>query len=178
MNARFRLKEATGTVHDRVDAAFGRYNLADAKAYGCFLSAQAAILVPLEDALTAAGASRLIEQWDDHRRTPSLLADLASLGLPMPTPIAPVPIGDDWELAGALYVLEGSRFGGAVLHRRVGTSFPAAFLLAPQAPGRWTKFAMSLDQLLDTPHKLRSAIIAAAAVFERFELAAGEASAE
>lgn len=176
MSARFRLKEATAAAHGRVDDAFAGYDLSDGTGYGPFLEAQAASLIPLEAALTAAGADRLVEQWAEHRRAPLLEADLAALGIALPAPLAPPPISDDAELAGALYVLEGSRLGGAVLARRVLPDLPGTFLNACQAPGRWTRFAKSLDQLLDTPAKLEPAIATALAVFAMFEKAARQAA--
>jgi heme oxygenase len=172
LSARFALRAATRFAHERVDAAFAGHNLADRADYRRFLAAHAAALVPIEEALTLAGARRLVDEWDNHRRAPLLLADLAILGAEPVVRLEPAEIRQEPELAGALYVLEGSRLGGAVLAKRVPSALPATFLSAPQAPGRWTRFAMSLDQLLDTPPKLAAAAAAALAVFRQFELAA------
>lgn len=172
MTVRTQLRAATRTAHERVDAAFGIHDLTDRSAYARFLSAQAAALLPLEQSLTRAGAARMIETWDEHRRAPLLIEDLGALGVALPPPVAPTPITDDWELAGALYVLEGSRLGGAMLRRSVPAAFPSAFLSAAQAPGRWTRFAMSLHQLLDSPSRLDAAIATALATFACFEQAA------
>jgi heme oxygenase (biliverdin-IX-beta and delta-forming) len=53
-----------------------------------------------------------------------LAADLAALGVSMPTlealPVCPlVPLGDDVEALGSLYVMEGSTLGGRIIRRNV-----------------------------------------------------------
>lgn len=171
MNVRATLKAATSDAHDRVDAAFG-HDLASRAGYAAFLGAQAAALVPVEQALEAAGAALLVEDWDAHRRAPLLAADLAALGLDLPAPQLAPRYPDDPALAGGLYVLEGSRMGGAILRRAVPATLPTAFLSARQSPGRWNRFVASLDQLLYSRQRLDAAIEAAALTFACFEQAA------
>ncbi len=172
MNAHASLRAATREAHERVDRAFAEHDLTQPRSYGRFLQAHAAALLPLEVALAAAGAAAMIEEWDEHRRASLLTNDLAELGLaPAPAMTAP-SLADEAELAGALYVLEGSRLGGAVLRRQVPPGLPAAFLGARQTGGRWTRFVASLDQMLYSPQRLDAAIRAALDTFNCFERAA------
>jgi heme oxygenase len=176
LNARFALRDRTGKAHERVDAAFGRFDLTDRHSYADFLTGHASALLPLEEALTSAGAAGLTEDWASHRRAPLLLADHGALDV-APPPLVPAPdFADEAEMLGGLYVLEGSRLGGAVLRKAVPPHLPAAFLSAPQAPRRWTRFASELDLLLDTPSRLDAAVHAALACFACFERAADVAS--
>ena len=174
MTARAALREATRAAHERVDAAFGVHDLADRAGYARFLVAQAAAFGPVEQALGNAGAARLIEQWDQWRRAPLLAADLAALDLVDPPSIAAPSYHDDAELAGGLYVLEGSRFGGAMLRRSVPNGLPMAFLTASAPPARWAGFIVRLDALLDQSQSLNRAIAAATQTFACFEQAANE----
>lgn len=170
------LRERTRSAHDRVDAAFGRFDLADRLAYGEFLAAQAAAILPVEERLTATGAAQISPAWQEHRRARLLLADLASLGLKLP-PLVGAPVLPCTEaVAGALYVLEGSRLGAKLLSRTVPAAFPSSFLNAPQDAGRWAGFVKSLDLLLDTPHRQGVAVAAALETFACFERAVNLAS--
>ena len=172
MSARTALKAATSDAHDRVDAAFAAHDLSDAASYGDFLQRHAAALGPLEQALADAGAGALIPDFDEHRRAPLLADDLRLLGLTAPPPLPAPRFASDEQAIGGLYVLEGSRLGGAVLRRGVLAGLPRAFLSAPQSPGRWAGFVASLDQLLYSRQRLDAAIAAAIDSFGLFERAA------
>ena len=174
MTPRLALRDATRAAHERVDAAFGVHDLTDRAGYARFLAAQAAAFGPVEQALGEAGAGRLIDEWDASRRAPLLAADIATLGMAEPPRITPPTYADDAALAGGLYVLEGSRFGGAVLRRRVPGGLPTSFLAARAAPARWAGFVARLDGLLDQTQSLNKAIAAAMQTFACFELAADE----
>ncbi len=136
-----RLRAATRDGHDAVDALFGRYDLSDRGDYACFLTAHASALIPVED---WAGCGRLIQDWKGRKE--ALYADLAALGLSLPS-FEPL----DWprgEAArwGAAYVLEGSRLGGAMLSRVVPEGLPRAYLSSVHAPGAWRGFLAALDE--------------------------------
>ena len=172
MTVRTRLRAATHEAHERVDAAFASYDLANRAAYGEFLRGHAAAFMPIERSLELAGAATIAERWGEHRRGPLLAQDLAALGLVAPPPIAAPDFGDPARLVGGLYVLEGSRLGGAVLRRCVPADAPAAFLSAPQSPGHWTRFVAIIERLLYSPQRLDAAIGAALDTFACFEQAA------
>ena len=114
------LRSATHDLHLRVDQAFSRFDLTDRWGYGDFLAVHARVLPGIEAALDGAGAAGLLADWLDRRRTAALRADLTDLERAMPPPQpAALVFPSRAALVGGLYVLEGSRLGGAVLARRV-----------------------------------------------------------
>lgn len=138
--ARDYLRAATRADHQVVDEAFGAFDLSSLAGYARFLRAQARVL-PLAERLLRPDA--LIAGW--HGRTGALLGDLCDLGLDRPTPCPlAVPRGEAARW-GALYVLEGSRMGGAVLARSVPDGLPARFLNARHGPGDWARLIDALD---------------------------------
>lgn len=164
---RFALRAATSDAHERLDARFSTFDLSHAVDYGAFLRAQAGAFFPMEDALDAAGADTLIADWPERRRSLALRADLAALNLPDPAPVAVPALTSQAAILGALYVLEGSRLGGAMLVRSVPNSLPKTFL-APGNPAAWRAFVAVLDQRLSSQADLDEAAKAASAVFAAF----------
>jgi len=115
MTARFRLKAATAAAHERLDACMSRYDLGCRVDYGAFLQAQARAFIGVEAALDAACADTYLPDWRERRRSDALRADLGLLGLDVPEPALVPTFREEAELLGAIYVLEGSRLGAAVL---------------------------------------------------------------
>jgi heme oxygenase len=147
------LRSETRADHARVDQAFGRFDLASRDGYTAFLVAQARVLAEIEAQLCPA---ELIPGWKG--RAGPLAADLAALDCPMPSARAvEIPPGQGAR-HGALYVLEGSRLGGAVLSRTVPAGLPRAFLGATHPHGAWR----ALLALLDTAGLDRQAMLAGA----------------
>lgn len=169
--ARSLLREATGADHERLDALFAHFDLADPAAYGHFLAAHAAAVSAVEPALDAAGMARLIPDWPARRRAALIRADLDALGIEPPVPLAPPVLAGDAAAWGAAYVIEGSRLGGAFLARQVGAGLPTAYLAAPQAKGAWRTFLQALDEALVSERQCAGATAAARATFEIFEAA-------
>ena len=173
MKARAALRGATAEEHKRVDAAFSSFDLGSEAGYRGFLLAQAGGFLPVEAALDEAGADTVLDDWPARRRGALLRADLAALNVTAPEPFsAPVFLSIKAPMLGAIYVLEGSRLGGAVLKKAVPSHFPRRFLEARQAAGSWRKLLQTLDDLLIRPGDLDAAIVAAKEVFARFERAA------
>lgn len=167
MSARFALRAATSGVHDRLDARLSRFDLSHPVDYGAFLRAQAGAFFPAEDALDAAGAAAVVADWPERRRSAALRADLAALDLPEPAPVAIPPLASPAAVLGALYVLEGSRLGGAMLVRTVPDSLPKSFM-TPGNPAAWRAFVTVLDQRLSSQADIEIATLAATSVFEAF----------
>lgn len=152
-----------------MDEIYSRFDLGQPRAYRAFLEAQHACVAPLEDALGAAGAGELLADWPQRRRAPLLSADLADLGAASPAAAAsPVALGSPAAMLGAIYVLEGSRFGGAVLARRLPPEAPARFLGGEADPAVWRALVAALDRHLHDPAALDAAVVAARAVFAAF----------
>jgi heme oxygenase len=112
----------------------------------------------------------LLADWPERRRGELIAADLAELGAELPEPIAPPRLGGEASMLGALYVLEGSRLGGALLKRSLSDRVPCRFLAAPQQPGAWRKLLAKLDECLYEPARVGEACDTARQVFRRFEL--------
>lgn len=169
MSARTALRIATAKKHDTVDGAFGRFDLTDPADYGRFLSAHARALPAVEAALAACDTIPAFAP-----RSGALASDLAALGLPMPGPLPLAPPENEAAAFGALYVIEGSRLGGAMLARQVPAGLPHAYLSAAHAPGAWRVFGETLDRAEKAggPGWLDRAIAAAEATFDLYSEAA------
>lgn len=163
------LRAATRGAHDRVDALFSGFDLGDAGDYRHFLAAQAAAFLPAEAALAEAGAGRLFPGWSAARRAHLLAADLDELGLaPAEPAFAPPAFTTPAAVAGAAYVLEGSRLGGALLARRIAPGLPRRFLSAALPAGGWRAFLEALELLLPTDVERREAVTSADRMFILF----------
>lgn len=171
MNARAALRAATRADHERVDALYSRFDLTRAADYRLFLAAQAAAHIPVEEALDRAGAGAVLPDWEQRRRAELLRRDLDETGaeaaLAMPAPnFSGFP-----ALLGGLYVIEGSRLGGALLKRGLPAGTPARFLDAPADPGAWRRLIATIDTSIGAPDEIAAATSAAQAVFRLFEAA-------
>ena len=135
------LRAATRADHAAVDGAFGRFAIGTREGYRDFLQAHARIL-PLAERLIQPGA--LIQNWSG--RTAALLEDLKSMGGDAPAELDfALPDGDAARW-GALYVIEGSRLGGAVLAKMVPEDLPVAYLSARHPQGAWRALLERLDE--------------------------------
>lgn len=168
MSARHQLRSDTAEDHAHVDAIYARFPLDQERGYRTFLSAMAAALLPVEAALDRAGAAQVVPDWPERRRSDLLRADLAQLGQQLPPEESPPPLSNEAEMLGAIYVLEGSRLGGAVLRKSVAPGRPNRFLSAPSPPGSWRSFNHLLDTRLTSPADLRQARATARQVFALF----------
>lgn len=175
MTARGKAHEAlrcgTRAAHDRVDALFGRFDLARREDYADFLTAHAAALLPLEAALDRSGLDRIIDDWPQRRRACLLRADLDELGVAIPETEAAALGEEPASLLGALYVLEGSRMGGRLLARSVGKGLPVRYLAAEQALAPWRHLLEMLERALPDAASRDAAARSAAAAFDVFERA-------
>jgi heme oxygenase len=164
------LRSATGGDHDRVDTAYGDFDLAAPDSYRAFLHAHALALPAAEDALAAVPGLPHF-----RARTPLLAADLAALDEAMPPPLPfALPAGDAaaW---GALYVVEGSRLGGIMLARTVPDGLPIAYLGARHLSGEWRELLGALDNaatLAGSDVWIDEAITGARATFDLYRRAA------
>ena len=116
-------------------------------------------------------AADVLEDWPARRRGHLLTADLADLGVAPARPIKPPPFDTPAALLGGLYVLEGSRLGGAVLRRRLPPGSPSRFLSAPAPNASWSRLLALLERELGRESDLAAAVAAAQAVFGSFERA-------
>lgn len=137
------LRGATRAAHEQVDAAFGRFAMDSVAGYRAFLIAHARALPTAEAVMRTLPFARTLAP-----RTPLLAADLGEMGVAMPPPL-PLPdpaAGDGAARAwGTLYVVEGSRLGGALLAKSVPAGMPARYLNAVHAAGQWRAIRAAID---------------------------------
>ncbi|NYT42899.1 biliverdin-producing heme oxygenase [Sphingomonas sp. R-74633] len=161
------MRAATAEAHDRVDAAFGDFDLTDRESYARFLAAHADVVWALEAALPG---ERVTADWEDRKRGALLREDLAQLPkVGQAHPASPPVFDSDAAIAGTLYVLEGSRLGGKFLARSLPTGFPRAYLDSDQRAEKWQQLLAAIDDSLRDPAALEAARTAALATFAAFE---------
>lgn len=170
MSLRSALRAQTADCHAEVDALFGKFILSDIRDYKAFLRAHARAVPSVESALEQSDIIRLLPDWPERRRSSLLLADMAVLNEPTP-PFLPQPeLRDEASLWGAVYVLEGSKLGGAVLARAVPDHLPSNYL-SPQGPkGSMRAFMERLDA--NGIDDIAGAVAAARDIFDLFLKAA------
>lgn len=169
MSARVALRAATAAQHEGVDALFSRFDLSDPRSYGAFLTAHARALPAVEQALAA-----IPDLPAFAPRPPALEHDLTALGLSVPRPLPFTAPNSRAQAIGMLYVIEGSRLGGAMLARRVPDGLPHAYLSATHAPGAWRAFGEMLDRENEGSDWLDEAVAGAVATFDLYARAAAE----
>lgn len=143
------VRERSAALHERVDAAFSRFDLSDRHDYGRFLRAHARALFGLEAALERGGIERLLTDWPERRRSAALQEDLQRLQLATPAPLSLEPGTDEGWYWGVAYVLEGSRLGGRVLSQRVLEGWPDGplrYLAHGQGTPLWPRFLEQFEQ--------------------------------
>jgi len=166
MSVRAALREATTPQHQIVDAIYGKYDLSDRDSYGEFLSAHGRALPAIESALRQTALPRR------ELRTALIENDLAALGRRLPPPLCFAGPQSNAAALGMLYVIEGSRLGGALLARRVPPGLPCTYLSATHGPGQWKAFGEMLDRACEGPTWLDDAIAAANRAFGLYAEAA------
>ena len=169
MSARAALRAGTRAEHERVDRLFAALDLSAPRDYRLFLTAQATAVLPVEQALERAGVAAVVPDWPERRRSRRLRDDLEALDAPIPSPETLPALAGPAAVLGALYVVEGSRLGGAMLRRELAPSMPQSFLGDRQPPGAWRKLLETLDHSLYETSSLDVALSAARAVFGCFE---------
>lgn len=170
-SARHALRTATAAHHERVDHAFGAFDLTTRAGYTDFLLAQAYAFLPVEAAIDVADPHVFLPDWPARRRSAALLADLQALGREPEIEDLGILFRNREEILGAIYVLEGSRLGGRMLARSVPADLPRAFIATNDA-GMWRNLIELLDRLLISDEQRALASDAARRVFALFEAGA------
>jgi heme oxygenase len=150
-SARARLRHATDGMHRAVDSRFAGLLADAADGYERFLTAIAGGLLPLERALTRAHIERIWPDWPYHARSAALHKDLARLDIDVPAQQAEPHLNSEAEILGVVYVLEGSRLGGAFILRELRRSADPArlnaigYLSHGEGQGLWPRFLQHLE---------------------------------
>jgi heme oxygenase len=168
VSVRSALRAETADDHRRVDTIFGAFHLGEPTGYRGFMAATAAAYLPVEEALDAGGAAEILPGWTERRRAHLLRDDLAALRIESAAPLPAPAFPNEAALLGGIYVLEGSRLGGALLKRGIPSGSPRRFLDSPAQPGAWRKLGEILDARLRASQQQTDAIVAAKQVFGLF----------
>lgn len=172
MSAHQFLRDRTQASHLRVDSLFSAFDLSERASYRRFLRAQCRAVLPLEMLLVGTDG---LPAWE--RRSPALLEDLRSLedDGDLHAGFARMSALNHGEGLGSLYVLEGSRFGAAVLKKRVGPGLPTRFLTARAGPN-WRDLLLRLEAgAAEDPHPWLEDLVSGASVaYAAFAAAAVE----
>lgn len=175
MAVRERLRAATLEAHERVDRCFSRYDLGHPEDYRQFLTAHHAVLPGCERILDASDAGGLIDDWARRARTPALVADLAGFGGSLVQGAPALRRLEPAAAFGMLYVLEGSRMGGAVLLRRVlaGASVRCCeatrYLRHGEGLRLWPSFLAALEASSEVREDPEAVVASAIETFGLFE---------
>ena len=144
------LRRVTSPWHQTTEEAFGRFDVATLEGARGFLRSQSRAVLPLEAEIQARDILELVPDWPSRQRSVALCQDLRSLGA-APAELLPVTLASQLQALGALYVLEGSRLGGALLHRRAMDSRVLAvrsangFFSHKPGPQGWRRFLTILN---------------------------------
>jgi heme oxygenase len=185
---RSRMRAATASAHERMHAHSGFAAAAAGEIgsleYRQLLARLFGFHEPFEVlARQAASTVGVGIDLEGRARTPSLLADLESLGLDqdaiarLPRWIPPHSFASEGSLIGALYVLEGSTLGGIQIARALKVRFGdetgegRRFFLGRgnRQSAMWRDFVERLEALSERPEQAALAIVAAVSTFEQFE---------
>lgn len=173
---RFLLREATATLHARVDNYFGKLLRDRHCGYARFLTRTARSVLPLERALREAGVSRVVPDWPIRSRSAALLADLGMLSEPVPDafPAYDDPLLDDEAyMFGVMYVLEGSRLGARVILGMLETNpvndpRPTLYLSHGHGLPLWQTFIAQLESSEEVRRNPQITVAGASAAFRFF----------
>jgi len=176
---RARLRAATETSHDALDAKMAAMLDRGSSGYVEFLRVSAQAVLPLEEALKAAGVASILPDWRERSRGAALRADLAALGVIAPPAMAVRLPREEAYLLGVLYTLEGSRLGAKLLAGRVEAAADASMRNAVQylrhGEGRdfWQTFLVRLEASQAARDAPDRAIRGALATFAAFDPGTG-----
>ncbi|HEY8947417.1 MAG TPA: biliverdin-producing heme oxygenase [Rhizomicrobium sp.] len=173
-SVRGRLKIATTAAHARLDTLAERFDLSTRTAYAEFLSAHAAVLIPLEQMLAENGVVDLLADWPERSRSSALMRDLDILRADLRAALVP-SFATEAEMFGVLYVLEGSRLGARVILRAIdeNTMNGATHYLRHGGVKLWPSFLDAMENAPGVAANFPATLDAALTTFEIFERAFG-----
>jgi heme oxygenase len=172
------LRAATRGAHSKADHLFGCFDLADPEAYRRLLAVHQAVVPFCETILEASGVDALISDWPSRTRAAALAEDLAIIGAGSGSALGLASQVDAPAAFGMLYVLEGSRLGGAVLIRRLEANPDVNCRSAMHYFGHgeglnlWPSFVVAFDKSPDVLGNYEAVVSSALETFELFICAA------
>jgi heme oxygenase (biliverdin-IX-beta and delta-forming) len=171
-------------LHTCLDRLVNSSCLGDTLRLGRLLTIHYDALMLLVPALERAGAEHVCPGWEARSRLAALEDDLRALGMrPNTNPASPPSFGQEPEIWGALYAVEGSRLGNRIILRRVMECGSEAERRATQflAHGledrtAWGRFLARLEALQYCGEAFELAVLGAEQVFETYLDLAGRHS--
>lgn len=141
------LRANTREVHDALDMAMSRLDLADPEDYARFLAIQLAAREPVE----AWCAMYSAPEFRPPVQSPLIRADIAELGRIAPPTTSPPPhLASDLQPLAVAWVVAGSSLGNRTLLARMrkagADAMPTAFLADPAMNAFWTRLKPELDR--------------------------------
>ena len=174
---RLKLRTVTNESHRALDRRLSSFDLSRAAGYRRFLEVTAAALLPIEAALSRAGVSAMLADWDRRSRRSAILTDLAVIGAKG----KPLPFEgrlNASQMWGALYVLEGSRLGARVLLNAISdlphANGATAYLRHGLGERLWQSFVVLLESRPCSPADELDVMDGARLAFDLFSQAAHE----
>ena len=167
------LKTQTRDLHIELDEAFSELKLQNHQHYGKFLIAHAWVIIPLEKQLIRSEKFNIIPSAEKRLRTSSLKSDLSCLALNEPETNSTTMsyINALSEIAGIMYVLEGSRLGAKTLVNQLKETpshYPKSFLNHGEGERFWSSYISWLNSNSWKKEEQEEAIAAAQNVFELY----------
>lgn len=176
------LKEGTAAQHRAVERRVDLANrLRDSASYADLLSCFHGFYAPLEASLArVTGYETVGLNFEERRKTPRLVADLAALGRsPDEFPLWSDPPAFEslGRALGAMYVLEGATLGGQYITKAVesrlgftpecGCAFFASY--GDRVGAMWNAFRESLVAHATTPQREEEVVAAATDTFDALD---------
>ncbi len=135
------LSRGTADEHGKLDASLSALPLHTDAGTAAFIAAMAAAVPGVEAALSSAATGTPLAPWAARGRADTL----------PDAPAKSVEIDSEAAGWGAAYVLEGSRLGGRLLHRRYALLARQPFFRDATLPSVWAAF---LNDLRDADERL------------------------
>lgn len=173
------IREATKPSHQALEGFLipQLKKLSDTTRYADILRAFYGFIHPLEQQIEQHISLQAFPDYNDRRKSGSLLEDLKSIGTPtagIPESIWLPQINNGAEAAGALYVLEGSTLGGQIIWRmlkdRLGEDISLNYFggYGEQNGTMWGQFTGVLDNLTTDEKEIAASARAANETFTLF----------
>ncbi|RST30220.1 heme oxygenase [Sphingomonas ginkgonis] len=173
------LRQATAAAHEAVEASLESAAPETAGGYRRLLAAQGLAVERCERLLEAADVARLVPDWAERSRRAALAEDCRALAVErVAAEGEPQSLPTPAEALGMVYVLEGSRLGARLLHRRLQDNPDVACRAADRFLSHgcderlWQSFVTLLEQSSIVAAKPDEAIAGAHRAFAIFSQAA------
>ncbi|WP_185984848.1 biliverdin-producing heme oxygenase [Aureimonas mangrovi] len=175
LDLRRALREGTAENHERLDARFAAIlDHLDGDAYARFIAMNHACHEAIEPVVAASPLLDLLPDWPQWSRLPQLRLDLESMQVvELQVPEFPLRQLDLPQAIGVSYVVEGSRLGATLIHRRIEEAIAGdsrlkarRYLQGARDGDRFLELMRAASTLEWSPARTTRAVEAARATFD------------